>query len=410
MNEPADYLERARAYWRFAPGGTGKVDGAELLAMPDDSFLGWWHEEKRVRRLLNWEEADFIRYFSEQAAGKDVFSFGCGLAYSELEFLDAGARVTFADIVPTSVACVERLCRLTGHGDRTTFITMGDSADTDFGGPYDMFFAYGSLMHMPAGRQQRVLANMARALRPGGTIRLMLYTPAFVEALGSSFDHSEFGRASDPDVGNLGNPWSDWHDDEKLQRLAGPDLRILQRETYHEDRFVWYTLGRSVDHAETPIRPIVDLPRIERERFEAHTRRGTVAHELTPAAGVPADAIVTREPSGGARVATTVNQFHYALTFPRLSSPPGLVPNRLIVDADVEAGGFSISLLDVYANLIFYTASFNRTGAIRTSRDVSQAGWPAAYRVVVANYCPAGPAPSTFALHRLALLHVDDER
>src|SRR5207247_1726292 len=135
------------------------------------------------------------------------------------------------------------------------FMVMDDSARTSFGGPYDVVFAYGSLMHMPEARQATVLARMFDALRPGGMIWLMLYTPRFVESLGVSFDQQVFGRASDPSVGGVDNPWSDWHDDEKLLRLAGPDACILNCEQFNEGRYVWYALGRRADHNSTRVEP-----------------------------------------------------------------------------------------------------------------------------------------------------------
>jgi len=81
----------------------------------------------------------------------------------------------------------------------------------------------------------------------------MLYTPEFVRNTGSVFDQREFARRSDPSVGTIDNPWSDWHDDAKLDRLAS-DFLVVQKQIFHEDRFVWYGLEKKPAAS-----PFVDL-------------------------------------------------------------------------------------------------------------------------------------------------------
>ena len=403
MADSSGYLDRARSYWRYSPGGTGKVDSVSLAEKPDAEFLSIWRHEKRVRRITVWEEEYFLRFFSEQARGRDVLSFGCGLGYSELDLLDAGARVTFADIVPSCVACAERICRLTGHSGDSRFLAMDDSADTDFGGPYDIVFAYGSLMHMPEARQQRVLQQMCRALRPGGRIWLMLYTPEFVKSTGSTFDQTAFARHSDPSVDGLDNPWSDWHDDEKLQRIAGPELRITRRETFNENRYVWYQLERTADSAAGDILPLIDLAGREAAQIDDELARGQAVIDFDLASAKADDASVSAGGNGEILVETGENQFHYALVFPKTTTPSAQ-PNRLIFDAQLDAGGFAIGLLDVAADRFFYNTTFARVGRVRSSRDLSALEWPPVFQVVISNFRPTAPARSTFRLRRLTLL------
>jgi SAM-dependent methyltransferase len=409
LSGPDDYLTRAKEYWRHAPGGGGKVDTQALLEYSDSDFLTAWNEQKRLRRLAYWEEAEFLRYFTARVPGRHVFSFGCGLGYCELDFLEAGARVTFADIVPTSVACVERLCSLTGHAERSRFIVMDDSATMRFAGPYDFVFAYGVLMHMPESRQAAVLARMFEALKPGGVIWLMVYTPRFVQSVGASFDHAEFGRASDPSVGELDNPWSDWHDDAKLLRLAGSDACILNREEFNEGRYVWYSLGRRSEHGAVAMQPFINLAAVENSRIDANTNQGTVFAEVPLAEATAWDAGVTYRPDAGLHVTTTSNNFHYAVAFPEIVSAHAAdIPNRLVFDADVKAGGFVIGLLDTTENHFFYNCTVWRDGVVRGCRDLAGIEWPDRFQVVISNYQPGAAASSEWLLHRLALYTVQE--
>ena len=407
MPEPDDYLARAKQYWRHAPSGGGKIDTASLIQYSDQDFLSTWDEAKRGRRLAYWEESEFMPYFASRVRDRDVFSFGSGLGYSELDLLEAGAHVTFADIVPSSIACVERLCALRGHTDRSRFLLMEDSASISFGGPYDFVFAYGSLMHMPEERQAIVLASMFDALRSGGVIWLMLYTPRFVESVGVPFSQEAFGRASDPSVGDLDNPWSDWHDDEKLLRLAGPDACILNREEFNEGRYVWYALGRRAEHHPTAGELFVDLPAIEVTRALEDTKHGRIVAEIPLEKGIEWEATTTYERGAGLLVTTTVNNFHYAVEFPEVVlEGASEAPNRLIFDAIVQRGGFSVGLLDTEANRFFYKSTVWRDGIVRRSRDLRTLQWPDRFRVVISNYQPGTADSSEWQLGRIAIYRV----
>ena len=403
-SETDSYLARAKAYWRHAPGGGGKVDTSELVRYSDEAFLRTWDEQKRLKRLTYWEDAEFVRYFAGRVRDRDVFSFGCGLGYSELDFLEAGARVTFGDIVPSNVASVERLCALRGYTHRSRFLYMDDSAKTSFGGPYDFIFSDGVLMHMPEEREAAVLKGMFDALRPKGVIWLMVYTPRFVESVGSPLNQVEFGRASDPSVGDLENPWSDWHDDDKLLRLAGPEACILNREEFNEGRYIWYALGRRREHTSTTIRPFVDLPALEAARIVSETRQDRLFAEIPLQQATAWEAIATYRPGDGLNVTTTVNNFHYAVAFPEVvRQSSSSVPDRLIFHACVSRGGFAIGLLNTVTNEFFYTCTIWRTGSIHGSRNLSTVRWPERFQVVVSNYQPGNPGSSEWQLSRIAL-------
>jgi SAM-dependent methyltransferase len=385
-----DFIAEAKTYWRFVPGGEGKIDTLALLDRSNDDFLDVWRRNKTSRRQTYWEESHFIAHFARMAEGKKVLSFGCGLAYSETEFLDRGAFVTFADIVSTNIDCVRRLCRLLGY-DRTSFMLMDDSSKHPLGGPYDYIFAYGSLMCMPEEDQARTLRNFAKALAPGGMVLLMLYTPEFVKSSQSSFDNRIFARAADESVGSLHCPWSDWHDDEKIQRLA-PDFTIIHSQLWNEDRYVWYCLTKKDGSSAPAATPFIDLARAEEAGKVELSRTPLQQFEVCDASAALSD-------DGSLRVTTFPNNFHYAVAFPQMG--PISEPATLVIEIDVVTGGASVGLLDVATDHFVMSKAITQKGRRQYYVDLDSI--PTG-RLIVSNFRPQHESASEFVIHALRLL------
>lgn len=106
---------------------------------------------------------------------KDVVDFGCGVGIEALTYARHGNRVTLVDIVDDNVRLAERVLALHGHlpalvcvaGDRAPFVDVPD-------GSFDVFHCSGVLHHIPYARA--VVEDAWRLLRPGGELRLMLYS------------------------------------------------------------------------------------------------------------------------------------------------------------------------------------------------------------------------------------------
>ena len=226
----------------------------------------------------------------------------------------------------------------------------------------------------------------------------------FVESVGSSFNQVEFARASDPSVGALNNPWSDWHDDAKLLRLAGPEVCIVNREEFNEGRYVWYALGRRAEHRVANVRPFIGLGEIEARRVAAEAEHGSTIANIPLNQATPCAATVTYAGESGLHVSTTVNNFHYAIVFPEIvRDETRPIPNRLIFEGNIARGGFAIGLLDPAENCFFYNCTIWRDGVVRGSRDLGDVQWPKRFQVVVSNYQPGLPAASEWRLSRIAL-------
>jgi len=106
-----------------------------------------------------------------ELAGKDVLEVGCGSGVHARLLAEAGARVTAVDLTPTAVAMTRR--RLELHGLDAT-VLEADAEELPLpGASFDFVWSWGVLHH--SADTDRALAEVARVLRPGGRVALMVY-------------------------------------------------------------------------------------------------------------------------------------------------------------------------------------------------------------------------------------------
>jgi SAM-dependent methyltransferase len=104
-------------------------------------------------------------------AGKDVLEIGCGTGVHARLLAQAGAHVTAVDLTPTAVELTRR--RLELHalpGD----VREADAQELPFAAAsFDFVWSWGVVHH--SEDTGRVLAEIARVLRPDGRLALMVY-------------------------------------------------------------------------------------------------------------------------------------------------------------------------------------------------------------------------------------------
>jgi SAM-dependent methyltransferase len=106
-----------------------------------------------------------------ELAGKDVLEIGCGSGVHARLLAEAGARLTAVDLTPTAVEMTRR--RLELHGLEGTIL----EADAEWlpfdDGAFDFVWSWGVIHH--SADTDRVIAEIARVLRPGGRLAFMVY-------------------------------------------------------------------------------------------------------------------------------------------------------------------------------------------------------------------------------------------
>jgi SAM-dependent methyltransferase len=229
-------MDTQRQQWSRPPvDGIGYVPVADLLAMGDDELKATIAEANRVRysswRNHNGLWVDVLGL--DSTTGRDVLDYGCGVGAEALVYAEAGNRVTVADIVADNVALAARVLAIHGHepekaliGDLTPFTDLP-------AGSFDVVHCSGVLHHIPWALD--TVEHFAQLLRPGGEVRLMLYSdegwrlatatdPPDDVTLHPQFD--EFVHYFDA-VGI----YADWYDKARLTARFG-DLFTVERFSY----------------------------------------------------------------------------------------------------------------------------------------------------------------------------------
>jgi ubiquinone/menaquinone biosynthesis C-methylase UbiE len=104
--------------------------------------------------------------------GKDVLEVGCSIATDGLEFAKNGANYTGIDLTPNAIEMARERFQLFGVSGRFEVanaeerIPFRDEA-------FDHIYSFGVIHHSPV--PERIVREIHRVLRPGGTLTVMLY-------------------------------------------------------------------------------------------------------------------------------------------------------------------------------------------------------------------------------------------
>jgi SAM-dependent methyltransferase len=103
--------------------------------------------------------------------GKDVLEIGSGTGVHARLLAGAGARLTAIDLTPTAVELTKRRLQLAGVD---ADVREADAESLPFADDsFDLVWSWGVIHH--SEHTDRVVAEIARVLRPGGRLALMVY-------------------------------------------------------------------------------------------------------------------------------------------------------------------------------------------------------------------------------------------
>ena len=105
-------------------------------------------------------------------AGKDVLEIGCSIATDGLELAKNGANYTGVDLTPASIEIARERFQVLGASG------CFEVANAEEGIPFpdesfDHIYSFGVIHHSP--RPERIVGEIRRVLRQGGTFTVMLY-------------------------------------------------------------------------------------------------------------------------------------------------------------------------------------------------------------------------------------------
>jgi ubiquinone/menaquinone biosynthesis C-methylase UbiE len=143
------------------------------------------HSPRPVGTREYFDEVEARKYFVEshipgfagfpQWSGKKVLEIGCGIGTDTISFVRHGAQVTAVDLSGESLAIARRRASVFGFEGRARFYPADAECLSDYlpVESYDLVYAFGVIHHTP--HPERMLAQMRRYLRPGGTLKIMVY-------------------------------------------------------------------------------------------------------------------------------------------------------------------------------------------------------------------------------------------
>jgi SAM-dependent methyltransferase len=161
--------------------------------VPIEKVQGYWdarpcnirHSQKPVGSEEYFHEVEFRKYrvephipeFAEFARwrGKKVLEIGCGIGTDTINFARFGAEVTAVDLSAKSIEVASQRARVFGLEDRVRFFQANAEqlAETLPPETYDLVYSFGVIHHTP--HPDRVLQQIRKYVKPGGTLKVMVY-------------------------------------------------------------------------------------------------------------------------------------------------------------------------------------------------------------------------------------------
>jgi len=131
--------------------------------MPAPATDPWETEYARKGRV--WGGA--VHNLPALAAGTSVLELGCGNGKTFAALREQGCSVTGIDISVSAAALCRNQLASTGAGE----VSVADACSLPFtNGAFDAVVAFHVIGHLPDHDRARVMEEIARVLRPGGTL------------------------------------------------------------------------------------------------------------------------------------------------------------------------------------------------------------------------------------------------
>jgi ubiquinone/menaquinone biosynthesis C-methylase UbiE len=161
-------LDDVQAFWNANPCQSNLSSSEERLQyfkeISDKRYSG-----------REWHVPIVARF--DQFRGKNVLEIGCGIATDGLEFAKNGANYTGVDLTPHSIELAKERFGLFGMAGR--FETANAEETLPFPDrSFDHVYSFGVIHHSPV--PQRIVGELYRVLKEGGTFTVMLYNKSSI--------------------------------------------------------------------------------------------------------------------------------------------------------------------------------------------------------------------------------------
>lgn len=162
MNESVDLKQRVRQHWEHEVCGSRYSGEDDLSAFFEEVDRRRYEQEPHLKPFANFDSS----------RGKRVLEVGLGTGADFANWVRAGAEAHGRDLTDAAVAMtLDRFKRTDGS---PLDVKVGDAEALDFPDNYfDIYYAWGVLHHTP--NPSSAFAEAYRVLKPGGSLKVMLY-------------------------------------------------------------------------------------------------------------------------------------------------------------------------------------------------------------------------------------------
>jgi 2-polyprenyl-3-methyl-5-hydroxy-6-metoxy-1,4-benzoquinol methylase len=159
------------------------------------------HSPKPVGTREYFDEVEARKYFVEPHIpyfaqfekwnGKKVLEIGCGIGTDTINFARNGATVTAIELSERSMEVARKRAEVFGLQDKIKFFNGNAEELVGFvpEDQYDLIYSFGVIHHTP--NPEKVLAGIRNYIKPGGTLKIMVYNRYSWKALWIIF---KYGR------------------------------------------------------------------------------------------------------------------------------------------------------------------------------------------------------------------------
>jgi len=238
-SDQKDWVKELTAKWHEIPtSALGRGSSRAAARLSDSELLACWNK-LQAEMLGSLAYRWMVEVYRDFVRGKKILEVGPGSGIIGITFAEAGAAMTFADVVPDNLELIRRVTALKSLP--SSFLRIEKFSDpAKLADDYDAIFAIGSLHHAPSEVLKPEFDALASRLKTGGRFIALTYPKERWIAEGSK-PFSEFGKGTDGEA----TPWAEWYDlDKMLAQLAPHEFEPLMYFNYGNDAFNWFDLRK----------------------------------------------------------------------------------------------------------------------------------------------------------------------
>jgi hypothetical protein len=234
------YFDLLKNRWKVVPFGQEDRESTEILmGFSDEKLLGIYNTVLTKDTEIDYSHRGwFHTLYRDLLIDKRILDIGTGMGISSIQFLKWGNSVTFADLVPSNLALVERLVSLMGLQMNAEYLLIESFDDLNNLNELDVLFSGGSLHHAPKEFLMPEYQILQSKVRNGGRWLQLAYPKTRWLREGSP-KYEKWGTYTDgPDT-----PYAMPIDASFVQSMIAPrESRIILDYEFHNSDFNWIDL------------------------------------------------------------------------------------------------------------------------------------------------------------------------